>query len=408
MITGSKNTGLVNGAASADSVNNYAGGLVGYITYTQASNPKSLTVTISDCSNENIVTGYTAGGIVGGAVSQTNKNIITKIESSYNVGNIAAQNGAGGIIGQTGNYIDLDVVDCYNIGDVTVATSGAGGLIGIISAGYYNNYKVTTDFTNCYNIGTVTGTSKIGGINGEYSTSYTTCTYINTYYLDSCVTSGAASGSTASAITGITSKDQTAFEYGEVAYLLQAAQTETDENNNIIHVWGQLISTDKYPVLAGAKVYEITNCRGDVAYSNTDKDGDHIWINADCNTPKTCFYCGEIDGEALGHNWVDGVCSRCNAVENEVYQVHSYDIDTNSAIVAAPEAGTYIVIFTDYNNQSLANVEIAEITVTSDNINKIITVPNTQAFSLGKGDKVMLWSDLENLAPKCNALEITE
>lgn len=37
----------------------------------------------------------------------------------------------------------------------------------------------------------------------------------------------------------------------------------------------------------------------------------HIWNEANCATAKTCSRCGQIDGDALGHNMENGVCSRC-------------------------------------------------------------------------------------------------
>ena len=44
----------------------------------------------------------------------------------------------------------------------------------------------------------------------------------------------------------------------------------------------------------------------------------HSWMDATCLTPKTCPVCGETEGEALGHNFVDGACTRCGALENPV------------------------------------------------------------------------------------------
>ncbi len=32
------------------------------------------------------------------------------------------------------------------------------------------------------------------------------------------------------------------------------------------------------------------------------------WNEANCETPKTCAECGEIEGEALGHSWADATC----------------------------------------------------------------------------------------------------
>lgn len=31
----------------------------------------------------------------------------------------------------------------------------------------------------------------------------------------------------------------------------------------------------------------------------------HEWVEATCTEPKTCSVCGEKEGEALGHTWVD-------------------------------------------------------------------------------------------------------
>ena len=44
----------------------------------------------------------------------------------------------------------------------------------------------------------------------------------------------------------------------------------------------------------------------------------HEWTEADCTTPKTCGKCSAVEGEALGHDWVQegcsATCSRCGAV----------------------------------------------------------------------------------------------
>lgn len=47
------------------------------------------------------------------------------------------------------------------------------------------------------------------------------------------------------------------------------------------------------------------------------------WIDADCDTAKTCAACGETEGEALGHSWQDATCETakrceaCGTVEGE-------------------------------------------------------------------------------------------
>jgi hypothetical protein len=60
----------------------------------------------------------------------------------------------------------------------------------------------------------------------------------------------------------------------------------------------------------------------------------HTWVDADCDTPKTCSVCSATEGEALGHSygeWVvtkeatateagskERVCSACEEKETEV------------------------------------------------------------------------------------------
>ena len=48
------------------------------------------------------------------------------------------------------------------------------------------------------------------------------------------------------------------------------------------------------------------------------KPCDHEWLNATCENPATCKFCGETAGEPLGHDWIDAdcenpaICSACN------------------------------------------------------------------------------------------------
>lgn len=49
----------------------------------------------------------------------------------------------------------------------------------------------------------------------------------------------------------------------------------------------------------------------------------HEWIEANCESPKTCTLCQEIEGEALSHNWVEAdcenakTCTLCGKTEGE-------------------------------------------------------------------------------------------
>ena len=49
----------------------------------------------------------------------------------------------------------------------------------------------------------------------------------------------------------------------------------------------------------------------------------HEWVEASCETPKTCASCGETEGEALGHDWAEATCetpktcASCGKTEGE-------------------------------------------------------------------------------------------
>lgn len=44
-------------------------------------------------------------------------------------------------------------------------------------------------------------------------------------------------------------------------------------------------------------------------------EGEHVWKDATCTEPKTCTVCGETEGEPLGHDFADNVCTRCGAFD---------------------------------------------------------------------------------------------
>lgn len=165
------------------------------------------------------------------------------IENCYNAGFLTSPTYGyiGGVCGA--NYDTIK--NCYNIGKVLLnGVCGYNGPSGIIE--------------NCYNAGTVSGRG---------DSAYGVCrdnrnTIKNCYYLDTTGNDRYAKAKTVEA-----------FASGEVAYLLQNGQ-EADENGNIPEVWGQTIGTDTYPVLGGAKVYQV------VAYAGCEsKPGNEKLVN---------------------------------------------------------------------------------------------------------------------------------
>lgn len=85
------------------------------------------------------------------------------------------------------------------------------------------------------------------------------------------------------------------------------------------------------------------------------------------------------------------------------FKIVNYNEQTKEAIVFIPEAGKYSLVFADYENNILANVDIVEYEF-KEGIN--IVSQEITSFTLKNGDKVMLWYDMANLTPVCEALTV--
>ena len=284
--------------------------------------------TITNCYNKGVVDGTADRASSFGGVCGCNLGILT---NCYNTGIVKGQLFVGGVSGNNGKTI----TNCYNTGIVKghewvggVSGENSGTIINCNNEGkvsgteYYvggvsgENKKT---ITNCYNTGIVSGQSYVGGVNG-YNINGTiincnatgevngTGSYVggvigmnlnkgtitNCYY-DSTIYTGAAIGDDKGTTTKAEGKTTDEFKTGEVAYLLQESQTDTEI------IWGQTIGTDTYPTLGGAKVYKTAiykGCEGkpgepvSYEYSNTEKNtyGDH----PDADNDGRCDNCSAI------------------------------------------------------------------------------------------------------------------
>ncbi len=286
-ITNCYNKGVVDGTADgASSFGGVCGCNLGILT---------------NCYN----TGIVKGQLFVGGVSGSNNKTIT---NCYNTGIVSGQSYVGGIDGDNSGTI----TNCNNEGKVSGTEDYVGGVSGS------NNKTIT----NCYNTGIVSGQAYVGGVNG-YNGNGTiincnatgevngTDSYVggvigmnlskgtitNCYY-DSTVYTGAAIGNDMGTTTKAEGKTTEQYKTGEVAYLLQESQTDTEI------IWGQTIGTDTYPTLSGAKVFKNATYKGCVGnpgepvsyeYSNTEKNtyGDH----PDADNDGKCDDCGQyVDG----------------------------------------------------------------------------------------------------------------
>ncbi len=182
---------------------------------------------ISNDKNFQGLFGYIKGGTV--------KNV--GVEESF----IKGKDYVAAIAGQISSS---SVSNCYNTGTVLAQLSKLGSYVGGI-VGYNENSSVS----DCYNVGKVSvstspaeGLASIGGIVGYNENSLVS----NYYYLKGCADKGNGNKDDQENVTA--SKDENAFENGEVAYLLQEGQMSP--------AWGQVIGFDGLPTLGGPKVVE--------------------------------------------------------------------------------------------------------------------------------------------------------
>ena len=65
---------------------------------------------------------------------------------------------------------------------------------------------------------------------------------------------------------------------------------------------------------AGYTTYTCSGC-GDTYTADEVAAPGHSWVDADCDTPKTCSVCSATEGEALGHSFTEGKCTVCDEAD---------------------------------------------------------------------------------------------
>ena len=262
--TDDDNTGTVKDLTVSGDINGnrYVGGIVGYNdggTVTGCIFSGSGSVSGSNSvggvvgENSGSVTGVTgSSNYVGGVVGYNDRGTVT---NCYNTDSVSG-NSVGGVVGYNSSGI---VENCYNTGTVTGSGIYVGGVVG-------NNGG---SVTNCYNTDSVSDGTTRGGVVGQNSGSVTNCYFLQTTEVnDKLQGIGSGSGSA-------TGKNDTAFHSGEVAWLLQAGQTDGSSQ-----VWGQNIKdgeNDNYPQLRAfdadtPQVYK-------VAFMNDNEEHDAKYAN---------------------------------------------------------------------------------------------------------------------------------
>lgn len=116
----------------------------------------------------------------------------------------------------------------------------------------------------------------------------------------------------------------------------------------------------------------------------------HTWEEATCTEAKFCIYCGLTEGEALGHDFVDRICSRCGLVSYDGKLVKIY----------SPYGDTYLT--TNNNGGRMERGNVSEATVWTISIdengyysfesNGLYLAADGGKYSLGLYDKLVEWA----------------
>ncbi len=162
-ITNSYNLGKITSSTSGNFINE-VGGIVGNITYNDITKTSKIE---SSYNKGNITGGNRTGGIVG-YISNNLKLIINKC---YNIGNLTGQEDTiytssvqlGGILGQAWNGPTVYILNSYNIGELIANAKNTGGHAGGIAYIFENSDNASSGYIiNSYNRGKIT--SKTTGI----------------------------------------------------------------------------------------------------------------------------------------------------------------------------------------------------------------------------------------------------
>ena len=258
-----------NVAITANGVNSYAGGIAGVMqngTIDSCKNSGTITVDVTQ-KVENDVTKQEASA--GGIVAFNYNGTVKKCENTATIINDETYGYTGGIVGNNDGTIN----NCLNGGSVTndSAADYAGGIAGNLFTN--SDTGSTATISNCLN------TNASGEVVGTNNTEPNAGTVTNSYYLSD--TSGDDNGATA-----VTEKE---LKSGDVTYKLNG-------NTAANPVWGQTINESNTLPTIGATndttVYPSTEGSG---YTNTK--------------PESC---------SSGHNYKNGVCTKCFDVAAKV------------------------------------------------------------------------------------------
>lgn len=340
------------------------GGVAGYSkTLENCSNKGSITINIPELNNNTVLT---IGGIGGNSNAKNcyNSGTITINGDNHNISKITI----AGVIGSS-----MNIENCYNTGDVAVKELSFGNTskyFGFFVGGVVGEPMLGL-IRYCYNIGNLSIPDELS----EYATigsiaGYITYTTVSdSYYLEQekikAIGSGTNNGE------NVESKEKSAFESGEVAWLLREGSFGQSLNAN-----GEYQNGESSPVLLdenkGKEVYQL----------NLSSEDENITI------PETPIYRNAIESNLLPQETYEEIMADAaegqdlvwTTSDNKVFSGNSYKV-TKDETLTGELKGVYN-INTVVTPEGAGEIDVKE---TAANGEKV-------SFSLGINDGYKLLS----------------
>ena len=118
------------------------------------------------------------------------------------------------------------------------------------------------------------------------------------------------------------------------------------------HQYAQTVTKEPTCASNGEMTYTCSLC-GDSYTDVILTQVAHSYADATCTAPKTCTACGVVEGDALGHNYKEGKCTRCGAADESYVGLMDAGWKINALSEDAAQIESIVIRFYEGGNAML-------------------------------------------------------
>lgn len=356
IVSGSVKDLSVSGAINASSV---VGGIAGWSSGEITNCDSSVTI---NAQRE-------AGGIVG---ALSGGGVISNCDNSGAIAITQKESYAGGI---AGHVVDAAISECTNAADIENGMDGfrnrLGGIVGLLENG---------EVSGCDNSGNIRSDATVASYTADTSQNYV----------------GGIAGYSSFGV--IRDSNNTGDVYNAVDFAggISGYLKGSDEVTNCYNS-GAVSGRSYVGGITGSSASSISNCQNEGAVTAADKYAGGIVGYLSTGDIKDSYSSAAVTGTEF-YGDIFGYNSAGTVTFTEPESGFKAEYIDGKAVVTAPEAGEYALIFAAYNSAGvLKSMEVQEITFAG---------PGTQIFepmnfdAEGMTVKLMLWDGIDSMQPK--------